>query len=229
MVGTCPLPSVLPLGCAPAGSGLCSLEQADVLCPVTLLLAGHIQLGTGQRLLLPVPVRLGWALASADKQPAPKGPGAARMWGWSPLGGKGCVLVGRGWLGRSPLEPAASRHGTCCTPRPARLVLPRALAAPSPAAPQLCGVAGRVHPGCGQSQAQDGMALGSCTLGSPASTGAVACTLWGCRVPPPKAALGGGTGQFFRGQGLALLSVNLSWCHSVRAPVSAARSLPAYL
>lgn len=70
-----------------------------MLCPVPLLLASHIQLGTGQQLLLQVPVKLGWALASADKQPGPEGPGAARTWGWSPLRGKGWVLVGRSQFG----------------------------------------------------------------------------------------------------------------------------------
>lgn len=184
--GTRPLPSVLPLGCAPAGSRLCLSEQADVLwpslhavlCPAPLLLASRIQQRAGQQLLLRVPVRLGWAPASASKQPAPEGSGTAGMRGWSLLSGKGWALVGGGWLGRSPLEPAASWRGMCCTPRPARLAL-------SPAAPQLCGVASTARPGCRDSQAQDGMALGSCAPALPASAGTAACTLWGCRVPPP--------------------------------------------
>lgn len=47
-VSACPFHSMLPLGCAPTGSRLCSSEQADELCPAPLLLAGPIQLGAGQ-------------------------------------------------------------------------------------------------------------------------------------------------------------------------------------
>ena len=80
-----------------------------MLCPAPLLLAGHVQLGTGQRLLLRVPVRLGWALASADKQPAPEGPGAAGTRGRAGRGGYLWEEVGLAAVPRS-LQRAGMAH-----------------------------------------------------------------------------------------------------------------------